>query len=324
MTEEVIDYGRHKIVNRLSIIIFGVVIAIAVYFRMTTDNFWTIFSLYLFVPVPLVLLSLALGVLSKRGIDYNKGEWKSQKRWETFQNLLKIEEEYKDAYGHLTESSDSYCSVCCCVFPVITLLFGLFGVFYTALIYPLFDSLYDTVFILIIQYILTALAGFISGFKSVQIDGEEFFKDPFSSDEVEYAYALSTVPGLRAGVEVEYGIRGDTKTVLSAEAKAHLTDVPETVTVKVQVSHSGFAYPYLVGTVYKGSPVSEDEFSYDIDTRYPAIIETQMDDNVAVFVARFKIPKKSRSVPNVSKDDFKKLAALLERLLRENYENSGQ
>ncbi|TXT57321.1 MAG: conserved membrane protein of unknown function [Candidatus Thorarchaeota archaeon] len=324
MTDEVIDYTKHHWVTRISLVVIGIIIAAVIYVRITIPDLLTQLIIYLFAPMGVVMLSIGLGALSKRGIDYTPGSWESKKKWVTFKELWEIEEEYKDAYGHLTDTSDSYCGTCCCITPVIVLLFGFFGLFYTELILPLFDPLYDTVFVLLIEYILVALAGFISGFKSVSIDGEEFFKDPFNDDEVEYAYALSQVPGINAGVELEYGIRGDTKTILSAEAKAHLTDLPETVTIRVQVSHSGFAYPYLVGTVYKGSEVSEETYPYELRTRYPAMIETQMDDEVAVFVARFDIPKRSSSVPNISKSDFKELAILLERLLRDNYEHRNQ
>ncbi|MFW9869467.1 MAG: hypothetical protein ACFFEL_07560, partial [Candidatus Thorarchaeota archaeon] len=104
-----------------------------------------------------------------------------------------------------------------------------------------------------------------------------------------------------------------------AEVKAYVTGLPETVQMQVQVSHSGFAYPYLVGTIYKGGKISSKEETFRIATRYPALLEYSMDDDVIVIVARFDIPQRTSSVPNISVRDFRSLAILLADELKDNY-----
>ncbi|RLI52483.1 MAG: hypothetical protein DRO87_13120, partial [Candidatus Thorarchaeota archaeon] len=106
-----------------------------------------------------------------------------------------------------------------------------------------------------------------------------------------------------------------------AEPKVGVKGLPDTVRIRIQVSHSGFDYPYLVGTVYKGAPVEETVETIKIRTRYPALLEYSMDENVTVIVARFKVPKRSSRVPYISDEDFRALARLLAEKLKENYES---
>ncbi|MHA1943351.1 MAG: hypothetical protein ACW96M_03045, partial [Candidatus Thorarchaeota archaeon] len=56
-----------------------------------------------------------------------------------------------------------------------------------------------------------------------------------------------------------------------------------------------------------------------IATRYPALLEYSMDEDVIVIVARFNIPQRTSSVPSISTSDFRDLAALLASELNDNY-----
>jgi hypothetical protein len=143
-------------------------------------------------------------------------------------------------------------------------------------------------------------------------------------DVYEFASELEDVPSIRAGMNVEIGEREGVLTILEAESNAHVEGLPDTVTIKVQVSHSGFAYPYLVGTVYKGAEVLPVEKYPVVKTKYPAMLEFSMDDDVTVIVARFDIPKRTSSVPNISKKDFRALASILAKELKKNYNEAQQ
>jgi hypothetical protein len=173
-------------------------------------------------------------------------------------------------------------------------------------------------------YVINSVSAFVIGFRIPTIDADEFFKPPITGDTYHFASQLEGVRGIRAGMSVELGVRGGTQTILNAEVKSYVQGLPDTVQVRVQVSHSGFAYPYLVGTVYKGFPVETTTESHRIKTRYPVALEYSMDDEVAVIVARFDIPKKSSGIPNISTADFRKLAAFIAVKLKENYDASIQ
>ena len=126
-------------------------------------------------------------------------------------------------------------------------------------------------------------------------------------------------------MSVELGIRGGTQTILEAEVKSYVQGLPDTVQVRVQVSHSGFAYPYLVGTVYKGFPVETTSESHKLPrVKYRVALEYSMDEEVVVIVARFDIPKKSSGMPNITTAGFRKLAAFLAIKLKDNYDASVQ
>ena len=166
---------------------------------------------------------------------------------------------------------------------------------------------------------MVSVAGFVFGFRIPKIDAQEFFKRPMTGDVYRFASELTGVPGIRAGMNIELGVRAGVQTILDAEVKAYVQKLPETVQIQVQVSHSGFAYPYLVGTAYKGGRVSPHEDSRRIGTKYPVHLEYSMDEDVMVIVARFDIPERTSAVPNISTRDFRELAALLAGELQDNY-----
>ncbi|MGD2072838.1 MAG: hypothetical protein PVG65_05055, partial [Candidatus Thorarchaeota archaeon] len=99
-------------------------------------------------------------------------------------------------------------------------------------------------------------------------------------------------------------------------------DLPETAQIRVQVSHSGFAYPYLVGTIYQGDPVKERTDKKRLRTKYTPIFEYSMDKDVVVIVARFDIPSRTSSVPSISNQDFIALGSALTHEIKENYERT--
>ena len=274
------------------------------------------------LPGVLFVTSLILGFGSKKAIDYIPGEWEKRKTWVSFSEYEELVDNYEEAYGDLfAHSADSMICLCLLLFvsttTVLTLLFHTNGLL---LINPLIDSILLIVFL----YVINSVSAFVIGFRIPTIDSDEFFKPPVTGDTYKFASQLEGVTGIRAGMSIELGVRGGTQTILEAEVKSYVQGLPDSVQVKVQVSHSGFAYPYLVGTVYKGFPVETTSESHRIKTKYPVALEYSMDEEVAVIVARFDLPKKSNVVPNISTSDFRKLAAFIAIKLKDNYDASVQ
>ncbi|MFX0053496.1 MAG: hypothetical protein ACFFAX_04270 [Promethearchaeota archaeon] len=320
--DEIVNYQRQGPVNRTFAIVLFAIIVVAAFLKFSnpTDEeigYW----LFMILPVGVLLVSTVFGVLSKRAIDYVPGDWNETKVWMSFTDYEQTVEEYEDAYGHLYGNPEGF-TIFCCLLPMAFAL-GLLSAYFLTLSVPLFDPLIDSLLLLTILYVIVGVAGFVNGFRIPAIDAEEFFKAPVKGDVYDFASELQGVKGYRAGLNVKFGVRSGVQTILDAEIKTYLEGLPDTVSVGVQVSHSGFAYPYLVGTVYKGSPVSEGKERYNIGTRYPAMVETSMDGDVSVFVTRFDIPRRTSGVPSISNRDFRKLALLLAAQLNENYNASG-
>jgi hypothetical protein len=315
---KIIDYSRQSKVNKAFavIVIFFIISGIVIY------NFY-IHPLLLFIvdfglPAILLLISLVLGYGSKKAIDYIPGEWDTHKTWVSFSEYNAMSETYEDAYSDLyAHPGDTV--FFCCIFPItiaIGVMIYFFQIFGSELINPFFDS----ILLIGILYSIDSVSGFVLGFRIPKIDAKEFFKAPIKGDTFKFAGELEGVPGIRAGMSVELGVRAGVQTILNAEVKSYVQGLPETVQIKVQVSHSGFAYPYLVGTVYKGHLVASTTEKHRIRTKYPALLEYSMDDDVVVIVARFDIPAKSSSVPYISTNDFRTLASFLVTKLKENYD----
>ena len=319
---KIIDYSRQVNVNRA----YAIIVLIFVVGGILLYNYYSDPLLYsiidLILPGVLFLISLIMGYGSKKAIDYVPGEWEKRKAWVSFSEYEELVDKYEEAYGDLfAHSADSIICFCLLLFVVSTT--ALSFVFHNSgmvLINPLLDS----ILILVFLYVLNSVTAFVIGFRIPTIDSDEFFKPPITGDTYEFASQLEGVTGIRAGMSVELGIRGGTQTILDAEVKSYIQGLPETVQVRVQVSHSGFAYPYLVGTVYKGFHVETTTESHRIKTKYPVVLEYSMDDEVAVIVARFDIPKRSSAVPNITTRDFRKLAAFIAIKLKDNYDASIQ
>ncbi len=315
---KIIDYSRQGNVNKA----FAIIVVIFAISGIVIYNFYasslTLFIVDFGLPMILLVFSFGLGYGSKKAIDYIPGEWVSRKTWVSFSEYEVMADEYEDAYGDLyAHPSDSM--FCCCIFP-IAIAIGVMVYFFQLYGSELINPFLDSILLVGILYSIVSVAGFVIGFRIPQIDAKEFFKAPIKGDTYKFASELEGVPGIRAGMSVELGVRSGVQTILNAEVKSYVQGLPETVQVKVQVSHSGFAYPYLVGTVYKGHPIASTTEHHRIRTKYPALLEYSMDDDVAVIVARFDIPERSSSVPNISTNDFRKLAAFLAIKLKENYD----
>ncbi|MFX1263159.1 MAG: hypothetical protein ACFFAZ_13810, partial [Promethearchaeota archaeon] len=316
--DEIVNYQRQGPVNRAFAIVLIAIIIIAAFLKISNSTDEEIgFWLFIVFPVGVLLISTIFGALSKRAIDYVPGDWKETKVWMSFTDYERTVEEYEDAYGHLYGNPEGF-TIFCCLLPIAFAL-GLLSSFFLTLSIPLFDPLVDSLLLLTILYVVVGVAGFVNGFRMPAIDAEEFFRAPVKGDVYDFASELQGVKGYRAGLNVKFGVRSGVQTILDAEIKTYLEGLPDTVSVGVQVSHSGFAYPYLVGTVYKGTPVPKGKERYNIGTRYPAMVETSMDGDVSVFVTRFDIPKRTSGVPSISNRDFRKLALLLADQLTENY-----
>jgi hypothetical protein len=312
---KIIDYSRQGNVNRA----FALIAVLTTVFAVVLDYLYTSYQLfvYLVIPVVLFLISLGMGAGSKRAIDYIPGTWEKRKTWVDFSEYENMVEKYEESYGDLYSHPGDVCSCFCSIIFVVILGFVM-------LILPefniiLFNEVIDSIILITVLYAIVAVTGFVLGFRIPKIDAQEFFKAPVMGDVYDFARALSGVRGIRAGMNVELGVREGVQTILDAEVKAYVQGLPETVQIQVQVSHSGFAYPYLVGTAYQGGTVSAREESYRIATRYPALLEYSMDEDVIVIVARFNIPKRTSSVPSISMGDFRSLAGLLADELKDNY-----
>ena len=305
---------------------YAVIVLIFVVVGILLFNYYVDPLLYIIVdfilPGVLFIISLIMGFGSKKAIDYIKGEWEKRKTWVSFSEYEELVDNYEEAYGDLfAHPADSMICVCLLVLVVsTTLLSFMFHNSGITLINPLIDS----ILILVFLYVINSVSAFVIGFRIPTIDSDEFFKPPITGDTYEFASQLEGVTGIRAGMSVVLGVRGGTQTILDAEVKSYIQGLPETVQVRVQVSHSGFAYPYLVGTVYKGFHVETTNETHRIKTKYPVMLEYSMDDEVAVIVARFDIPKRSSAVPNITTKDFRKLAAFIAVKLKENYDASVQ
>ncbi len=315
---KIIDYSRQVNVNRAYAIIVLIFIVGGILLFNYYDDEQKFLLVDVILTVGLFVVSLLMGYGSKKAIDYIPGDWEKRKAWLSFSEYDELVDNYEEAYGELyAHPTDSL--VYCCMLMFVVAMGALTLTFQTTgfqFINPLIDSL----LIITILYVISSVSAFVIGFRIPKIDSDEFFKPPITGDTYHFASQLEGVIGIRAGMSVELGVRAGTQTILDAEVKSYVQGLPETVQVKVQVSHSGFAYPYLVGTVYKGFHVEKTSESHRLQTRYPVTLEYSMDDEVAVIVARFEIPKKSSAVPNISTKDFRKLAAFIAIKLKDNYE----
>lgn len=312
---KIIDYSRQGNVNKA----FALLAVIAAVFAIILDYLYASFRLYIYlgIPVALFFISLGMGAGSKRAIDYIPGHWEKRKAWVDFVEYEDMVEKYEESYGDLyAHPGDLFGCFCSMIF-IAALGFVMLILPNFAII--LFDPIIDSIILITVLYAIVAVAGFVFGFRIPKIDAQEFFKAPVMGDVYDFARALSGVRGIRAGMNVELGVREGVQTILEAEVKAYVQGLPETVQIQVQVSHSGFAYPYLVGTIYQGGTITAKEETYRIATKYPAIFEYSMDKDVIVIVARFKIPERTSSVPSISIRDFRELAAALVGELSDNY-----
>ncbi len=305
-------------VNRAYAIILLIFVIVGIYLYNYYDDALKLIIVDIALPTVLFVVSFVLGFGSKKAIDYIPGDWEQRKTWVSFPEYEELVDNYEDAYGALyAHPGDSFTGCCLMMFAMImgglTLVFQMIGFLFIS---PFIDS----ILVISILYVIISVSAFVIGFRIPKIDSDEFFKPPITGDTYNFASQLEGVTGVRAGMSVELGIRGGVQTILTAEVKSYIQGLPDTVQVKVQVSHSGFAYPYLVGTVYKGFHVETTSESHRIRTKYPVTLEYSMDDEVSVIVARFEIPKKSSSMPNISTKDFRKLAAFIAIKLKDNYD----
>ena len=315
--ETIIDYSRQSGVNRAFAIISVIFAIVGIVLNYMDLLEFTKITVFVGLPVILFLVSLAMGGGSKKAIDYIPGKWEKKKTWVSFVEYENMVEKYEEAYGELySHPSDCLSSFCSLIFIVA---FGILILTSQNMNIILLNPLLDQILFIVLEYSIVAVAGFVIGFRIPSIDAQEFFTRPMTGDTYSFARELAGVPGIRAGMNVELGVRSGVQTITDAEVKAYVQNLPETAQIRVQVSHSGFAYPYLVGTIYKGGRVEQHEDRFRIGTRYPALLEYSMDKDVIVIVARFDIPSRTSSVPHISMSDFRQLAGLLAAELQDNY-----
>lgn len=316
----IIDYSRQVNINRAYAIILLIFVMAGIYLYNYYDDALKLIIVDIALPGALFVVSLILGFGSKKSIDYIPGEWEKRKAWVSFSEYEELVDNYENAYGDLYAHPGDYFTGCCMM--MFALIMGGLTLVFQMIGFLFINPFIDSILVISILYVIISVSAFVIGFRIPKIDSDEFFKPPVTGDTYQFASQLEGVTGIRAGMSVELGVRGGTQTILNAEVKSYVQGLPDTVQVRVQVSHSGFAYPYLVGTVYKGAHVETTTEAHRIRTRYPVTLEYSMDDEVAVIVARFEIPKKSSSVPNISNKDFRKLAAFIATKLKDNYDTA--
>ncbi|MGY5853690.1 MAG: hypothetical protein RTU92_09010 [Candidatus Thorarchaeota archaeon] len=318
--EKIVDYGQVRTISFAFGIILIFFVVVGFIRRITGEaDFESLLLLFIAIPLLLFLISSGLGYGAKKTIDYIPGKWTKEKKWVTFEDYDDMLKKYEDAYGSLFSQDDNTLYACCCL-PVVIVAIGFLAVLFSLLSGPLLGEPYDSILMIAIVYGGVGLGAYYVAFRAASIDKKEFFKPLETGSVFEYAQALAEVSDLRAGAFVEIGTRSGFQTIISSEIKTYVKDLPETVSVQVQVSHSGFDYPYLVGTIYKGPTVSKEAKRFTLKTSYPAMIEYSMDEDVTVLVARFDIPSRTSSVPSISKSDFQHLAQLVALKLKEHYE----
>ncbi len=271
------------------------------------------FIVLLLLYVLSMFLSLAFGVGAKRGIDIHATGLETTKVTVPIDEYEDMVVKHRDAYAHLYNKSGGGC-LCFCftfIFPFMVLLLNLI-IDDIVIIGRPWDQLYVNMVLLI----LSSVIPYSIGFQMVNVDPEQIFKEPPSGDLFDYVEALSNVNGIEPMVEVTLGKSGDLLVIMDAEPKLKLTGFPDTVQVKVQASHSGFTYPYLVATIFKGPKVEKHVERIKKHRGYPILMEYMMDDEVTVLVARFDIPKRTSSVPHISNSAFATLAEELVETLR--------
>ncbi len=316
--ERVIDYSRQRKVNQSFPMLVALFVVLGVWYRITSlPGLSSLLVAFFGIPTLVLFFSGAMGAASKRAIDYIPGEWKHDTVWASFPEYEHMVKEHERAYGDLYAHAAE--GLTCCVLLPVSLGLGVLSVLYQQFEPPVFGNFVDSSILIVIQYGVVSVLGFLVGYRIVKIDPKTFFKPPLSGDSYRYTRELAAVRGIKAGVSVEVGERGEMHAILDAECKAYVEGLPDTVMIKVQVSKSGFVYPYLVGTIYKGKIANKETRRAKLMTRYPALFEFSMDKDVAVIVGRFDIPQRSSQVPFVSKGDFRALAAELVELLQESY-----
>ncbi|MCF2136323.1 MAG: hypothetical protein K9W43_03700 [Candidatus Thorarchaeota archaeon] len=279
----------------------------------------TLFN-YIYVPFLMVLLlvycavtfgSFLFGVAAKRGIDVKKLSPITKKVTVSSDKYDEMVVKHNDAYGHLYSKTGSGCQ---CILLFFIPFFILFANFYF-IEFPIFGEQFDLFYANTILLIIISVATYTTGFDAVQADPNIEIKKAPQGEIFEYADALSSVDGIRPEVEVTINESHGNLVIMDAEPKLNLEGFPDEVQLKLQASDSGFLYPYIVATYYKGPHVDEHKERVKIGARYPVLLEYQMDGEVTVLIGRFDIPKRSSSVPNISIDDFRLLAnEIIDRL----------
>ncbi|MFW9871210.1 MAG: hypothetical protein ACFFEL_16405, partial [Candidatus Thorarchaeota archaeon] len=235
----IIDYSRQGKVNKLFAVLAVVFALVAVTLDFLYSDFFFQILVYVGLPIVVFFISLGMGAGSKRAIDYIPGEWEKRKAWVDFVEYEDMLEKYEESYGNLYSHPGDLCGCGCSL--IFVAILGFVMLILPDLDIVLFNPIIDSIILIAVLYSIVAVAGFVFGFRIPQIDAQEFFKAPVKGDVYEFARALSGVRSVRAGVNVELGVREGVQTILEAEVKAYVTGLPETVQMQVQVSHSGFA-----------------------------------------------------------------------------------
>ncbi|TFG11833.1 hypothetical protein EU537_11280 [Candidatus Thorarchaeota archaeon] len=313
---KLIDRGRQKIVNVAYVIIAfaGSAYGIYRYSINPTISFSSLLDTVILL-IGLLLLSVIFGAISKRAIDYIPGTWEESKSWVAVEEYEGLVEKHNKAYRGILGDTQSGCTLCCGLFFIPAITIGIFA--YGAYAQPLLSTYLDMLLLLILSYLFVCAVGFLGGYNLIRTDADLPFAKPTKGAVFRYMQALDDVSDIEAGFDVVIGTRGEYKAIMETDAKARIPGLPNTAALKVQVTSSGFDYPYLVGTIYKGPQVPEREERFNIGARFPALFEYSMDGNVTIIVGRFDIPKRTSSVPRISESDFESLGRFMAAKMKE-------
>ncbi|MHA1770981.1 MAG: hypothetical protein ACTSYL_04355 [Candidatus Thorarchaeota archaeon] len=302
--EPIIDTKKQRIVTAgYFTFLFGAILFLILMFfgYIAVPVLWVIGLLYFVV----FFVSYLLGMAAKRGIDIKKATPTTKKITVSFDKYLEMVVKHEDAYGFLYESGGSGCTCMCMCFmlPLLVFLPNILPLFS-----PIFEEQWPLLYVNLVLLIIFSIVAYTAGFRAVKVDPDIIFKKPPRDGIFEYAEALSSIEGIRPEVEVTISEIEGNLAIMDATPILKLEGFPDEAQLKIQFSDSGFLYPYLVATYYKGPQVEKHKERVKLGVRYPALIEYMMDDEVTVLVGRFDIPKRSSAVPYISIDDFRQLA----------------
>lgn len=314
-TQQVVDTSKQRVVIRLYVATMLATVAFMDYLivvsGITGDN---VLLVFVWLPVTLLFLSVIFGVASKRAVDIISDEWKTQKVKVPLRQYEEMASAYEDAYRGLLETSGVGCGGCCTGVIVIVVALGLLAMSIT---YgrPLISVEVDTAVVFSIAACTASLLAFMSAYRATKVDKEMEVSPAPRGALLKYGGVLDRVDGVDVFVEATLARRGELSVIRDAEVVATVEGLPGTAKIKLLVTHSGFDYPYLVGTIYKGPPVTEERRVICRD-KYSGIAEFSTDDDVTVIVARYDIPKRTRSVPTITESMFETLTVALVREMK--------
>lgn len=318
MPTEAIDNRLKRILFVSYLLIIIVVGAIGIlHFVQSPGDIPTRFYVYGIYTIILMVIGALFGRGSKRLIVRHPGDWQRDKRNVSISEYKEIAQAHAGAYSEIYNDFDSAGPCCFTMLAPFLLMLGL-----TSLISDEIPQSYwftlDAILLVPIVYLFFGLISYKIGYHSVGFGTGDFYTAP-DETSLDFAEVLSDVPGLRVRALIDIGVRAEDIVLFGTEWRALVDDLPDTTYVKLQVGEIYiYPYPYLVGVIYRGPSVEERTEDFQLDTRFPAIVEYSNDREATILVARYDIPSEDSELehePNISHSELAKLSrALADRL----------